>query len=173
MWSPIDSIVTLAVAGCLAIWFWMATRLQRREPVIAYQPRRPVPWHGMDLLTVLTFYLSLQAGVVAIATAIVDREAAHAPDAGGNTTEHVVGQLIAEGNVWVLLLCAPLGGRCRAGGRRVLLSRAAARLARSPATPLATAHSDAAATVAKRHWANRAHVHRVCDDAFSGWVASD
>lgn len=106
MWSPIDSIIILAVTGCLAVWGWVATRLGRREPVIAYQPRRPVPWHGLDLLAILAFYVSLQAGVVTIATTIVDRDASHASASGSTTTEHVVGQLIAEGNVWVLLLCA-------------------------------------------------------------------
>ena len=46
--------------------------------------------------------------MIGLASVVLGPEATQAPaayDPGKTTTEHVVGQLIAEGNVWVFLLC--------------------------------------------------------------------
>jgi membrane protease YdiL (CAAX protease family) len=108
LWNPARSLELLAVSACAAMWVWAAARWWRNRSVVAYQPRRPVPWHAIDLILVLAVYLALLAGLSRLASVVLGPEETQAPAAygsGRSTTEHVVGQLIAEGNLWVLLLC--------------------------------------------------------------------
>ena len=101
-------VVLLAIAVCAATWLWIVRQSQRKRPVAPYQPRRPVPWCAMDLVLIVAFYLALPAGIVGLAGVFGGPkapEAAPTHSAEGSTTDHVVGQLIEEGNVWILLLC--------------------------------------------------------------------
>jgi membrane protease YdiL (CAAX protease family) len=107
-WNPVLSVELLAVSACAAMWIWMAAQWWQGRSVIAYQPRRPVPWHATDLALVVVVYLAVLYGFIELSSVILGPEAAqgsavHGP--GESTTEHIVGQLIAKGNVWVLLLC--------------------------------------------------------------------
>ena len=107
-WNPIVPVAVLAVTACAAMWVWLVARWWRRQSVVSYQPRRPVPWHAVDLAAVVVFYLALQSGLIELAGVVLGPRAMQAPAAygpGESTTEHMVGQLIAEGNVWVFLLC--------------------------------------------------------------------
>jgi membrane protease YdiL (CAAX protease family) len=107
-WSPLDSLEVLAIAACLAMWLWAAMRWRRGLPVAPYQPRRPVPWRGIDIALVLVFYLATMSAAASLTGVVLGEEASHAPAArvvGKATSEHVVGQLLAHGNVWILLLC--------------------------------------------------------------------
>ena len=97
-WIVIVSLAVLAITAIAALFGFF----------LRYQPRRPVPWHTIDLVLVVVFYFVAQSGAVGLAHAVlgphVPRAAvAHSP--GQSTAEHVIGQLIAEGNAWVLLLC--------------------------------------------------------------------
>lgn len=40
----------------LLVWAWAAARVSRGEPLVAYVPRRPVPWQGADLLAIAVFF---------------------------------------------------------------------------------------------------------------------
>jgi membrane protease YdiL (CAAX protease family) len=107
-WNPILSAALLAVTACVAAWARVAARFWHRQPVLAYQPRRPVPWQVTDLALVVVFYLIVQSGMVGLAGVVLGSGGTQSPavyGSGESTTEHVVGQLIAQGNVWVLLLC--------------------------------------------------------------------
>jgi membrane protease YdiL (CAAX protease family) len=62
---------------------------------------------------VLFYYLVMQWSVAALADTLFGPEASRPPaisDASGTQTEHVVAQLIAQGNPWVLLLCIVSAG---------------------------------------------------------------
>jgi membrane protease YdiL (CAAX protease family) len=99
----------LAVAACVAVWAVVAARWRRRQPVLPYQPRRPVPWRGFDLLLVLSFYLIVQSGVAELARTVLGPNASQSSTAYNPeqaNAVHPLAQLVAEGNLWVLLLCA-------------------------------------------------------------------
>ena len=48
----------LVLAGSLAVWSWIARRLSLRQPILRSEPRRPVPWEGVDLLAVVLFFIT-------------------------------------------------------------------------------------------------------------------
>jgi membrane protease YdiL (CAAX protease family) len=56
-------IVAVAVAAVLlsfSAWVFLGSRLLEGKPVLpAYQPRRRVPWTGMDLLLILFFFVGI------------------------------------------------------------------------------------------------------------------
>lgn len=57
---PVVTAGLAAMAASLAFWSRIVRRAVRREPVLPYQPRRPVPWQGIDLvLVVLFFFIAL------------------------------------------------------------------------------------------------------------------
>lgn len=52
--APLIGIVALAVLGGFFVcWFLAIVKLWRRQPLLAYEPRRPVPWGLIDLLLVV------------------------------------------------------------------------------------------------------------------------
>ena len=131
-WNPIVPVAMLAVTACAAVWVWMAVRWWQRRPVVSYQPRRPVPWHAVDLAVIVLFYLALQSGLIELAGVVLG-PATQAQPPSARRVHHAArrGQLMAEGNVWVFLLCvvsavvvAPVARSfssaccCRAGWKR-------------------------------------------------------
>ncbi len=107
------SAAILAVSACVVAWWWAAVQWWHRRPLLPYQPRRRVPWHAIDLVLIVVCYVALQSGVIVLADASLGPNASRAPatyDASGSPAEHVVAQLIAEGNPWVLLLCLVSAG---------------------------------------------------------------
>lgn len=56
-------LVLLAfLAGSVMVWVQAAMRFSRGEPLVAWQPRRCVPWSGLDLLLCTALYLLAVAG---------------------------------------------------------------------------------------------------------------
>ncbi len=53
--------------GGLVVWVWLAMRLWRREPLLPYEPRRPVPWGGIDLAVVIAAIIVLQGLCLGVA----------------------------------------------------------------------------------------------------------
>jgi membrane protease YdiL (CAAX protease family) len=107
------SAAIVAVSACVVAWWWVAAERWQRRPVVPYQPRRPVPWHAIDLAVILVVYVAMQSGVVALADACLGPAASRPPasyDASGTQAEHVVAQLIAQGSPWVFLLCIVSAG---------------------------------------------------------------
>ena len=106
--NPLESVALMAVVACVAVWAWVGERWWRGQIVVVYQPRSPVPWHLGDLAWIVLFYLAMEAGAIKLVSVLLGPGGMQ-PDAGlgadKSTTVHVVGQLIAEGNPWVLLLC--------------------------------------------------------------------
>ena len=105
--NPVPLVIVLAIGACAATWAWIIRRWRQRQPVAPYRPRRPVPWHGIDLVLILAFYLAIHAGMIGLAGAVLGPDATEATQAQGSdgaTAEHAVSQLITEGDVWILLL---------------------------------------------------------------------
>ena len=46
--------------GGLIAWIWLAVRAWRGRPILPYEPRRPVPWGGIDLAVVVAAMIFLQ-----------------------------------------------------------------------------------------------------------------
>jgi membrane protease YdiL (CAAX protease family) len=102
------SAIVLAIWACLAVWAVVVTRWRRGLPILPYQPRRPVPWRGIDLLFVLAFYLVSVILLGSLARPILGPEIVRGPaiyDLEKATAAHTIANLLAEANVWVLLLC--------------------------------------------------------------------
>jgi membrane protease YdiL (CAAX protease family) len=54
--SPwMDAMSLLILVATLVPWVWMVRRLVARRPILPYQPRRPVPWGGLDVALVVMF----------------------------------------------------------------------------------------------------------------------
>ena len=107
-WNPILSMAVLAIIACVAVWARVAARWRNRQPVLPYQPRRPAPWGGFDLLLVLLFYLIVQTGTLELARTVLGPNALQpsaAYDFNQAEATHPLAKLVAEGNAWVLLLC--------------------------------------------------------------------
>src|SRR5579863_5709058 len=53
------------LVGCLVVWSLVAWQVRRGRPIVAYQPRQPVPWRAIDLIAVfLLFVLNGQIAVL-------------------------------------------------------------------------------------------------------------
>lgn len=50
------------LAGSVVVWVRAAKRFSRGEPLVAWQPRRCVPWTGLDLLLCAALYLVALVG---------------------------------------------------------------------------------------------------------------
>ncbi len=69
----------VASAGFVS-WAWMAARLNRGQPLIAAEPRRPVPWRAVDLLMIALVFaaaLGLFATVLNFAIAGPENDLKH------------------------------------------------------------------------------------------------
>ncbi len=99
-------VAILAACGCA--WTWIAVQWRKGRVIVPYQLRRTVPWQAIDLFLIIVFHLSFQSSLMQLGDMMAGApsgESATMADPDDSTTEHVVGQLIAEGNGWVFLLC--------------------------------------------------------------------
>jgi len=59
------ALVGLLAAGSLAMWLLAVRRLRAGEPLVPPEPRRPVPWGGIEVLLIVLGYL-FASGLAAI-----------------------------------------------------------------------------------------------------------
>ena len=107
-WNPIVPAAMLVITACVVVWALMAARWRQGRPTLPYQPRRGVPWRALDLFVILAFYLFVQSGALELARTAFDAGPAPSLTAQQHeepTSAHAVAQLMAENNIWVLLLC--------------------------------------------------------------------
>jgi membrane protease YdiL (CAAX protease family) len=68
----VEALAFVLLAGLsMAAWTIIERRYRQRQPLIEFEPRRPVPWRLLDLLTIVLFCLFAQvaaAGLVQQAT---------------------------------------------------------------------------------------------------------
>ncbi len=61
--SLADIAVLAVICGAIGSWVLILRRVLQRRPLVSFEPRRPVPWNGLDLLVVLLAYVSLGASL--------------------------------------------------------------------------------------------------------------
>jgi membrane protease YdiL (CAAX protease family) len=71
-----DAILTLVfsatVAGAFVTWMVLGVRLSNRERLLAYEPRRPVPWDGFDVLAAIAIFIIAQFACLSLAVNLFD-----------------------------------------------------------------------------------------------------
>ena len=88
----------LAIGACAAVWAWVAMRWRLGLPLLPYQPRRPVPWRGVDVLLILMAYyffpqlvLQVSKTVLHVPAASESKSAEKAPDKA-----HAIQRVLSE-----------------------------------------------------------------------------
>jgi membrane protease YdiL (CAAX protease family) len=96
--------------ACLIVWVLVLRRLRRGVPVVPYQPRRPVPWRGLDVLIVFLVYVVGTWSAMLLSVAWFEpkgiQPAAAEPATALHTENPAARVLMESKNVWVLTLCA-------------------------------------------------------------------
>lgn len=54
--------VSALLAGSCVAWFWILARWRRGEAIVATEPRRPVPWRGVEVVLIIGFLMALTIG---------------------------------------------------------------------------------------------------------------
>ena len=91
-----------------AVWLFIVARLFARRPLVAYEPRVPVPWRGLDLLLIVACYLVLQVAGGWAVMKVVPEEKLEPPaiyNPENTEASHMVARVLAEGDWRLLLLC--------------------------------------------------------------------
>ena len=69
-WDDLPLVLKIAhlaiFASSLSVWFVVIRRLRRGQPILPFEPRRPVPWQGVDLAFILLAFV-LIPGLVLLA----------------------------------------------------------------------------------------------------------
>ncbi len=116
--SPWETLVIiLALAACAAVWTGVFVRKSHGLPVLPYEPRRQVPWNGLDVLVVFVLaYLIIPVLVMFVCVHLCGVElpvAEPAPEFAAETGAevaqpeevHPLQPLLASGNpIWMIVL---------------------------------------------------------------------
>jgi membrane protease YdiL (CAAX protease family) len=89
----------VALLAGLCVWAWLFTRRRRGVPLVAYEPRRQVPWTGRHALAIVLGHriaLELAPLVIAGVLGISPLPAAGAGPPAHAATDHPVSQLLRE-----------------------------------------------------------------------------
>jgi len=90
-------VTILAIAACAAVWTGIFVRKFQGLPVLPYEPRRQVPWNGLDVLVVFLTYM--------IVMGLVTPASKPAAKAALSERGHSLEPLLALGNpLWMILL---------------------------------------------------------------------
>jgi membrane protease YdiL (CAAX protease family) len=102
------SVVAAGLWMFLAVWGSAIARWRRGQPLLPYQPRRPVPWRGVDLLILLVVFLFGGEALGLLAEPILGPEAVEPPlayDLDEASAAHATAKLVKQADPWVLVLC--------------------------------------------------------------------
>ncbi len=105
---PLVWAIVVAIVAAAVVWSWVVDRWRRGLPVLAYEPRRPVPWRAVDLVLVLLMYgvgLTLMFHLGTVWLGPEAGQPAAIQDVDQANTSHMVARLLTEGSLWTLLLC--------------------------------------------------------------------
>jgi membrane protease YdiL (CAAX protease family) len=73
--TVLADIAALAViVGGVSVWLTIFRRILQRRPLVPFEPRRPVPWNGFDVLVVLFGYVCLGGLLVLAANQVLGWE---------------------------------------------------------------------------------------------------
>lgn len=103
------SAFLLALLAGLCVWLWLFARRRRGLPLVAYEPRRQVPWTGRHALAILLGHrclLELSPLVIARVLGISPLPAGGPALPAHTPTDHPVSQLLREqSGLGTLLAC--------------------------------------------------------------------
>ena len=107
--TPTWLLAALAIACWLsaAIGLSIAVRMWRGLSVLRYQPRRQVPWQGIDLLVIVVVYVVVLGGCQEIAWRIMGPEITRPPVAvkmGDASAGHSVVKMLTDAPAWMFIL---------------------------------------------------------------------
>lgn len=104
-------ILTLLIAGGLAVWAGIAGRRLQGSPVVPWEPRRPVPWQGFHVLVLVLLYAGLQICVPAMLIAAAEPATKAARDSEETDAQHLVGRLLRDSqSPSVVMICLASAG---------------------------------------------------------------
>jgi len=108
--APVWLLVTAYAAGaiCLVLWAAMIERWWRGARVLPYQPRRRVPWGGIDVVIVVAVYVVLGLAAAFSTAALLGPESGHpagAVDAEKTSAAHPIARLLTARDGRIVLLC--------------------------------------------------------------------
>jgi membrane protease YdiL (CAAX protease family) len=110
-----DLLVTwaemLLLAGFALVWTFLIARWRQGEPIISFEPRRPVPWKGWDvLLVMLIYFIAAPLLALAVARSVVDIQPPAplpaAAKAAEPTTLPPAVVVLGSHDPWAILVCA-------------------------------------------------------------------
>jgi membrane protease YdiL (CAAX protease family) len=61
----IEDVCKILALG-VPVWLWLAWRWRSGRPLLVWEPRRPVPWHGADLLFVLAVFFLMEVFCISV-----------------------------------------------------------------------------------------------------------
>ncbi len=110
--SPSDllllSVGFAACCACLAVWAVIGARLAEGRPVLPREPRRLVPWQGIDVLVVMLIYATIMLVLGNLIAAWLGEEMTRSPDiydVKGANAAHSIVRLVQQADLWILLAC--------------------------------------------------------------------
>jgi membrane protease YdiL (CAAX protease family) len=107
--TPDWLLLALAAACWLSatVGLTVAVRLWRGLPVLPYQPRRQVPWQGIDLLAVMVFHLVLGMAAYNIACLAIGPDLVQPIESGDGAregTEHNIAKMLVGAEPWLIAI---------------------------------------------------------------------
>jgi membrane protease YdiL (CAAX protease family) len=109
---PLFSAAILAVTACVEVWVWIIACWRRQTPLLPYQPRRPVPWRGIDVLLMLMTYYFLPLLVLQATNAAPSVPAAAGTESAEKAPakKHAIQQVLSGKNEtsWPIVVSALL-----------------------------------------------------------------
>jgi membrane protease YdiL (CAAX protease family) len=104
--SRIVTLLFLGVGACLVVWAVILEAWFTGRPVLAYQPRRRVPWRFWDILAVVFFYVGTSILVFSLLEQLFPLQS-KPPDAKEpETFAHPIVQLLAVKDWAAIVLCS-------------------------------------------------------------------
>lgn len=99
-------LLGLGLWACIAAWGVAWQRRQAGLPVLTFQPRRQVPWQGVDLAMILAVYVATSVAVSGLAAWYLGPDAGKPlPAANKPDVSHIVVRLFGQGDALTVALC--------------------------------------------------------------------
>ncbi|MCX7426101.1 MAG: CPBP family glutamic-type intramembrane protease [Planctomycetia bacterium] len=105
--TPVSVLVLfgLAMWVAVAVWATVYRRWRAGLPLLPFQPRRQVPWRGVDMAMILVVYIGAMSGAAGLARLVLGSEITQPLPASAKVNEHILVQLFVSGNVWTVIAC--------------------------------------------------------------------
>jgi membrane protease YdiL (CAAX protease family) len=99
-------ILAVVLAASASLWGWIFTRWKQSKPIIPLARRRPVPWHGQDVLFIFLLAFFLPGAVMLAVRSWTAPEPANEAAERKPETTHPAEQLLRTGNIGMIAVAA-------------------------------------------------------------------